>query len=345
MCINKDKLNGIFKELDAESMVGLLVHPTPDPDCLGAATGLAVLLKEVYGLSSKIFHFGEVSHPQNKSMKNILHINDSLVDGAEFDAKEVSAIVLLDTDLTNSGFDVEKVDLRIDHHNGDRDDPPELSDIRAVGSTCSIVWDYLQAFEISLSDYSDAATAMVLGIKTDTLDFTRASTAELDMEAYRGLLPFVDKSKLAKVTQFPLPKVVFETEAKAFKNKEVLNTALVTFIGEITAHNRDVIPTIADRFVRMDGISTAVILGIINNCIVASVRSDDQRVTVADFCTEVFGKANGGGKEGAGGAKVPLGLAYELLEDKEAKETIMREIVSGLTSKIFEALGEHKEEP
>ena len=344
MCIDKDKMNEIFGGLDKGSTVGLLIHPTPDPDCMGAATGFATFLKEIYGLESKTFHFGEISSPQNRSMKNILHI--SLEDGNDFDIESVSATVALDTDLTNSGFKSEKlqnVDVRIDHHPLDRDDPPKLKDVRICGSTCAIVWDYLRSFEVSLENYPDVATSLVIGIKTDTLDFTRSTTVELDMEAFRSLLPFVDKVALARVTQFPLPKIIFETEAKAFRNKEIRNTTLISFIGEITAHNRDIIPTIADRFARMDGISTSIIMGIIDNAMVVCIRSDDSRVDVPDLCTNVFGKTNGGGKEGVGAAKMPLGIAYELIQNKEAKELMIKEIVVGLKTKIFEALGEHEE--
>lgn len=346
MSIDKDKMNEIFEGLDKESTVGILIHPAPDPDCMGAAAGFSLLLKEVYGLSSKIYHFGEISHPQNKSMKNILKI--SLEDGNDFDSDNVSATVVLDTDLHNTGFKSAKLsaaDVRIDHHPDlDRDNPPKMKDVRTCGSTCAIVWDYLREFGISLENHPDEATSLVIGIKTDTLDFTNTTTDELDMEAFRLLLPFVDKVSLARVTQFPLPKIIFETEAKAFKNKEIINTTLISFIGETTAHNRDAIPAIADRFARMDGINTSIVLGIIDNSIVVSLRSADARVDVTQLCATVFGKGNGGGKPGAAAAKMPLGIAYELIQDKDAKELMMKEIVSGIRSKIFLALGEYEEE-
>jgi len=165
---NKEQMNKIFGELKADSTVGILVHPSPDPDCLGAAAGMSVFLKEIYGLNSKIFHFGEISHPQNKSLKNVLHI--TLADGRDFNPDDVSAVIVLDTDLEGSGFKTEKlqeVDVRLDHHAMDRGNGAKLKDVRAIGSTCAIVWEYLQAFEVDLEAYKDEATAMVLGIKTD----------------------------------------------------------------------------------------------------------------------------------------------------------------------------------
>jgi nanoRNase/pAp phosphatase (c-di-AMP/oligoRNAs hydrolase) len=341
--VNKNKMDEIFSNISNEEMVAILIHPSPDPDCLGAAQGFAVLLKEIYGISSKIFHLGEISHPQNRSIKNVLHIQ--LEDGRDLNPNDFSAVVVLDTDLDGTGLKSEKlkdVDVRIDHHITDRGNGAKLKDVRTVGSTCSIVWDYLRAFDVKLEDYKDEATAMVLGIKTDTLDFTRADTSDLDLEAYRSLLPLVDKNSLAKVINYPLPKSLFEIEAKAFKNRNVRGTTLVSFIGDITPHNRDMIPTIADRFSRIDGVSTAIIMGLIENDITVSVRSDDARVDVHDLCVGAFGKENAGGKDGSGGARFHLGPAFELVEDRDVKEKVKSEVVSQLTEKIFEALGEHE---
>ena len=341
---NKEQMNEIFNGLDSESTVAILVHPSPDPDCLGAAAGMIVLLKEKYNLNAKIFHFGEVSHPQNKTFKNVLHI--ALSDGNDFNSDDVSAVIVLDTDLEGSGFKSDKLqsaDIRIDHHQMDRGNNITFKDVRLVGSTCAIIWDYLKAFEINLDEYKDEATAMVLGIKTDTLDFTSVTTSELDMEAYRSLLPYINKESMAKVIKYPLPKIMFETEARAFREKEIRNTTLVSFVGDVTPHNRDLIPTIADRFSRIDGVSTAVIIGLIDNHLIVSVRSDDARVDVHDLCVNTFGKENAGGKEGSGGARFPLGAAFELLEDKETKEKVKIEVVARLKEKLFEALGENKE--
>jgi len=337
MSIDKEKMDSIFKPLKKSLPVAILVQYSPDPDCIGAAAGFSLLLKEVYGLKSNIFHHGKVSHPQNKSMKNILHI--SMKDGSEFSRKKTSATVVLDTDLTSTGFlsdELTSVDVRIDHHSMDRDNEPQLEDIRPVGSTCSIVWEYLSEFGISLEGHADTATAMLLGIKTDTVDFTSASTSELDITAHRSLLSFVNQDSLARVTNFQLPVILFELEALAFAKKDIRGTKLVSFIGDVKETNRDVIPTIADRFVRMEGISTAVIMGMIDSNIVASIRSTDNQVDVADLCERVFGKDYSGAKEGCGGAKVPLGPVYEMLSGVNTKGSVVDEVVLNYTVRIFE---------
>lgn len=341
----KDKLNEKLSSLDKNSVVGILVHPSPDPDCMGGGVGFSTFLKEKYELESEIYHLGEISHAMNKSFKNILHI--PLKDGSEFNPDDFSAIVVLDTDLESSGFKSDtftKADIRIDHHITDKNEKPIVSDVRPVGATCSIVWDYLNYFNVSLKGYQDVATALVLGIKTDTLDFTSANTSDLDMEAYRSLLPYINKEALARVTKFPLPKEVFELEALAYKNKSERGTTLVSYIGELTAHSRDVISTISDRFARMAGVSTVVIMAIIDNHLQASVRSDDARVDVGDLCIKVFGKKYAGAKEGAGGARLPLDMSFQYINKKEVKDQIVKEIISTFENKVFEVLGEEEKE-
>lgn len=344
MSFDKEKFESIFKPLKKNSNVAILLQRSPDPDAMGAAAGFAVLLKDIFKLNTKIFHHGEISHPQNKSMKNILHI--ALHDGDQFDPGDFHANVILDTDFHSSGFKERcvltgstKATIRIDHHQMESDDC-QYEDVRQVGATCSLVWEYLQDYAVDLKDYSDAATALLLGIKTDTLDFTSSNTSELDMIAYRSLLSCVNRDALSKVNSFPLPKLVFETEAQAFKDKKVRNTTLVSFIGECSAQHRDIIPTIADRFSRMEGISTVVIMGIIDCCLIASVRSIDSRVDVYDLCTHVFGKEHGGAKEGSGGARVPLGPVLQYIQTKETKDQVMEDIINTFSDKVFGFLGE-----
>jgi len=340
MTVDKNKIDELFKDHEKSDSVAILLHRCPDPDALGAAAGFSLLLEKVFEISTiKIFHQGIISHPQNKSMKNILHIN--LLEPTEESLDAFNSIVVLDSDLSNAGFPELDATLRIDHHSNNREENITYLDVRSgVGSTCAIVWEYLNEYGISLEEHEEVATALVLGIKTDTLDFTSSNTSELDLEAYRKLLPHIDKQALARLVKFTLPRVIFELEAKAFENKIVNGTVLCSFVGEIKEHNRDIIPSIADRFSRMDAIGTVVILGIIGTDLVASVRSVDPKVEVVSLCHKVFGEPYSGGKEGSGAAKVPLGEAYKLIGDEEIKKIVMKEIVQGFNQKILDQLGQ-----
>lgn len=339
MTIQKESMDKVFRDLDGE--VAILLQRSPDPDAMGSAAGFKLLLDKVYGLDAKVYHYGEISHPQNKSMKNVLRI--SLADGSKLDTESTGIFVVLDTDLSSTGFKkskkIKRAQVRIDHHTMDRDAAPDILDVRQTGSCAAIIWDYLKEYEIDLTEHADVATALVLGIETDTLHFTSSNTSELDYEAYRHLLPLVDKIALAKLNKFTLPKMQFETEVKAFNNLTLAGSIATSYVGELTEHSRDLIPTIADRFARMETVSTVVIMGIVDNHLIASVRSDDSRHDVTALCAEAFGEEFSGAKEGSGGARVPLGVGFGLLEG-DLKEQALEKMIEGFHTNILKALGE-----
>ena len=64
---------------------------------------------------------------------------------------------------------------------------------------------------------------------------------------------------------------------------------------------------LADETVRMEGIETAIICGVVGDSIQINVRNQNDATDVNDFCRKVFGKAYGGGKAGAGRIVYPLG--------------------------------------
>ena len=66
-------------------------------------------------------------------------------------------------------------------------------DIRKVGACCSIIAQYFKELEIEPS--SDTATALLHGIKMDTLQFTRGVT-KTDIEMFSYLSDYIDDDKL-----------------------------------------------------------------------------------------------------------------------------------------------------
>ena len=339
--INKDKLDELFGSLDKSMPVAILNHSYPDPDSLGASAGIALLLKDAYGLNSRTYSGGSITHPQNKTIKNILHV--SVEDIANFNPDKVSAVVVVDTDLVGTGLSgkVKEVTLRIDHHLMSREErPAKLSDIRIAGSACSIVWQYLDEMGIKLEEYPIICTALIVGIMTDTFNFTSQDSGDLDIDAFRSLIRFADKNLMAKINNYPLPKVAFEVEAKVFKDKEINNGILFSYAGNLS-QNRDLIATIASKFIRIDCVEFVCIVGLVNNDLVVSVRSEDSRTDVDALIANIFGRQFGGGKEGSGGASFPLGRGIELIDDKKIREAAINEIVNGFRQRLFEVLGEN----
>ena len=72
-----DAVNGLSKG----GKVAIFTQDNPDPDAIGSAHGLAWLIKKLNSsVSTTIFYGGEISHPQNRTLVNLLNISMKKVD-------------------------------------------------------------------------------------------------------------------------------------------------------------------------------------------------------------------------------------------------------------------------
>jgi len=308
-----------FKELlgTHQDEIIFIIHNMPDPDAMSSALGMRSLISFLGYKVGKIYYTGEISHPQNRSMLTLLNI-DSMVnyDTAIFEEKHKA--VLLDTNNIGPGTNQadippSTVDLVavIDHHKGSN--PKGVSvDTRPVGACASIVWEYLSdsEFDFDTEEGKTVATALIVGIVTDTDSLMSDNISDLDFRAYQDLLNHVDRQKMNGIMRYPLPSYLFELRQRAFQeeNKTLEDSSIVSGLGVITQTKRDALPIIADEFLRMTGVTTAVVFAIIKDEVLEyidiCVRSKNQTVDVGEFLQKSFG--TGGGKRGAGRAKINL---------------------------------------
>ena len=65
--------------IENNSRVAIFTHPFPDPDAIGSMMGMKWMFSK-FGLPADLFYIGAISHPQNRSMVNLLDPELSLVD-------------------------------------------------------------------------------------------------------------------------------------------------------------------------------------------------------------------------------------------------------------------------
>ena len=332
----------VFSSWDKNCRVAIFTHSNPDPDAIGSAVGIQWLLKKKFGISSDIFYVGEISHPQNKTLINVLSI--ILKKSEEYKTETHKKVILVDCGPSYVGMDL-KIDVIIDHHRIKiNNDDYEYVNIQQLGSCCSLVYNLIESIENGMfeneADEESArfvATTMLIGIKTDTNDLLSENTADMDHLAYQKLAKCADMSKISAILNYPLPKYLFDIESQALdeENSKQINAALVSYIGIISAIKRDCLPILSDKFIRMEGITTAVVFSIIGDNIEVSVRSKDVTLDVDAFCKKVFGREFAGGKYGSGGAKIPLGFfSISQQQKEEIKEKIAETIKSIIMAKI-----------
>lgn len=207
-------------------------------------------------------------------------------------------------------------------------------DIRPdVGATASILTQYLMELEMEPS--RNLATALFYGIQADT-DYFKREVSKLDFEAAAYLQGYIDASLLNMIENPEISTEVMEVLAKAIMNRKVVkgNIALA-YVGEIS--NRDALPKAADFLLKMEGISTTFVFGIVGDEIHISARTKDLRLNLGEILSKAFG---GGGHQTAAAAKIPLGI-FKSVSDKEALRKLVEEAIR---AKILEIIGIKEEE-
>jgi len=307
------KLIEYFSESDSSrDKVAIFMHDTPDPDAMGAARGLQWLMSKKFNLHADIFYRGEISHPQNKKMVNILDLNLKPYDEVNLDNYRFKISV----DATEKNCPAPKIDVVIDHHRISSEASMQI--IEPIGAAATLICEIIRELEISFEDEidQDVATALLMGIRIDTGELISENTTDRDFDAVKFLSDFVNRKKMGSIIDYPIPSYFFELERELnrenseghFINQRVDGSCFVGCIGIISPAKRDSISMLADKVVRMEGIETSVIFSIVGDKVVASIRSQNSSLDVNTFAQSVFGKEFGGGKLGSAGATIPLGI-------------------------------------
>jgi nanoRNase/pAp phosphatase (c-di-AMP/oligoRNAs hydrolase) len=250
-------------------------------------------------------------------MRQVLNIN--VRPESEFTAADYTCIISVDGPAAVCPAQPHFI---IDHHE-QADEAIVGSDIRLVGACSSIMWEYALAAEIDFTEEGGQrlATALALGIKTDTKDGASDSACELDYQALTFCLAHKDSKLYKEVINYDRPAYYHDLFVVGWENKKVEDTVLVTGIGSISSGRSGIISDLADKFVGTEGISTAVVFAIVDGAIDISVRSKNSALSVSEFVEIAFG--GGGGKPGAGRVRIPMPL--------------FQNIPTALSEELFEA--------
>jgi len=330
--------------LERGDKVAIFTQDNPDPDAIGSAFGLAWLIKKLSGASSVIYYGGEISHPQNRTMVNLLNIHMRRV-SKERDYSEYKLRIFVD--VASAGQkNLQDADLRpdiiIDHHEDNPEGDFLLKDIRVVGATATIVCDYVRQLGLELNpeieDDANVATGLAFAIENDTANLVTENTRPLDIDCFTYLLPRVNINMLINIRDYPIPRYFFELEEIANKNKQIVGSVLVTGLEYLKADRRDSLPYIADKFLRMEGIETVVVFGIIEDYLVASLRTTNKSISLNSICHSIFGENFSGAKTRSGGARVPLGIIAPKNAESNVRTMVWEALKTKLTSEIFEKI-------
>jgi nanoRNase/pAp phosphatase (c-di-AMP/oligoRNAs hydrolase) len=196
-------------------------------------------------------------------------------------------------------------DVVIDHH----PERPEtrlavVADVgRDTGATSTVVTDYLRASGLDVP--SHIATALFYGIKSDTRDLERETTAP-DVEAYLWLFPRADPQALSQIEHPRLPEDYFRLLHGAVEKARVHGESVLCDLGKV--YYPDLVAEVADRFLSMGDVKWSLAVGEYRSHLYFSLRTRDRRMNAGKMIREIIEERGGtaGGHGSMAGARLPV---------------------------------------
>ena len=287
-------------------------HNIPDPDAIGSAFGLKKIFRH-YGLNPTICYDGELDRISAAKMMDMFGIEMYSTNDIMGDLNWEDCIICIDTQKKAGNItDMKGTEIAvIDHH-------PEVDysithnylykDIRKVGSCCTIIAGYFK--ELGIEPSSETATALLHGLKMDTLDFTRGVT-KTDIEMFAYLHELADEDKLKGLESSGIIFNDLKTYSAAINNIHVFDYMGISYIPFPCPDS--LVSMVADFIMSLKEIEVAVVYNVRPDGLKFSVRSERRDVDAGVLISAALtGLGSGGGHAAMAGGRIPDERLVEL---------------------------------
>ena len=314
-----------------EGRLAVVTHDNPDPDAIASAVALVEIARSL-DIEAEACYFGEISHQENRAMVNLLELDLRHLEAGETLA-DFGGVALVDHSRpgVNDGLPEDTaVDVVVDHHPPRGPVAGRFVDIRPeAGATSTIMAEYLERFGLAYSRRT--ATALLYGLRIDTGEFTREVDAR-DFDAAARLLPHVDAEILRKIESPTVSGETLETVARAIKRRDRRGEIVVSSAGPLG--ERDALPQAADQLLNLEGVTTSVVFGFLDDQAILSARSRSRELDLGEVVRDAYAAVgSAGGHADMAGAQLDLGV----LGDDEG-ETALELAEEAIAERFFEAV-------
>jgi nanoRNase/pAp phosphatase (c-di-AMP/oligoRNAs hydrolase) len=266
----------------------IMMQDDPDPDAIASAWALRTLLGRTKSAAT-IGTFGAITRPENRAMTRILEIDVEQVKPRA--VEEYDKIAMVDTQPAFFEERLAEVDLVIDHHPEDTPARARLRDIRpAYGATSTILTEYLRAADVKIRER--LATALLYGIKADTLHLERGAT-RADMEAFAFLHGHANHNALRRIERPDLPEAALDVLARGIAGRRLVEGVMFAHLGPVGYP--ELVAQFADLFLQVEGAEWSVVSGRIAAELHVSVRNVGYVRAAGDVVHEAFGALGSAG--------------------------------------------------
>ena len=287
------------------------------------------LLNVKWGIPTRLVYNGLVGRAENRAILQLLtsewEHSDQLADLSKF-----SAMIIVDCQPGSRNLvpiDKNIPTIVIDHHYPILEQTRRAAfvDIRPnVGATATLIYQYLDAAQVSIDPV--LATAMFLGVRTDTNGLSRGSTCE-DGVVYVKLLEKLDQQLLQKIETAGLALEYYQAFNLGMQNARVHGKAVIAYLGNI--HRPDMTAELADILFRYESVHAALCSGVYKEVLHFSIRTglmdQDAGLLVQNV---IFPPGSAGGHGIMAGGQIPL-------SGEDAEQLVLK-----LEGRFLESVGE-----
>lgn len=267
-------------------------HNFPDPDAIAPVFGLQRLLS-LYDIPSTLCYDGRIDKLSASKMLEAFQIEMCPYEQLRPNMTEEDYIICVDAQK-HSGNITDFVGNEmacIDHHPTFVPMEYRYQDIRLTGACATLIAQYYQ--QLSCKPDKETATALLYGLKMDTLQFTRGVT-ELDIEMFAFLFPLCDQEMLARLERNNMEFSDLKVYGSAIESIELYDKVGLSYLSFPCPDA--LIAIISDFILALQEVDVAVVFSYREDGIKFSVRSEDSYIHAGHLVREALhGYGDGGG--------------------------------------------------
>lgn len=287
-----------------------------DPDGLASAIGLATIARQ-FGVSSTIYYGGQPGHPQTLHLLRLFALSDQLHPLSEFDWASPVALVdssaLCDHRLGSRQFDPVII---IDHHQGGQSqiDQHRFWYLAPCGAAASLIIHLAHELDPDFEFDPLVATALAVGIETDTDGFKRPGTTGFDRQMSTLAMLSGSEALFQAASNFTLSERCCQVVESALGSRRFSGRVLIAQPNTLLDVQEGEYLAMAAELLSMHQDADCVLVyGVTDGEIRLSARTRHDDVDLHDLLIQLFGPEFSGAKPGAGGARFPIAPSNDSL--------------------------------
>lgn len=281
--------------------VYLQTHNFPDPDAIASAFGLQKLLGQ-FEIPAIICYAGKIDKLSAAKMLDAFGIEMYPYDELKGKMQESDYIICVDSQK-NAGNITDFIGnevASIDHHPVFVQMEYLYQDIRMTGACATLIAEYFR--RCGITPDSDTATALLYGLKMDTLQFSRGVTA-LDIEMFGYLHPLCNYEKLTSLERNNMEYTDLRAYGAAIETIDLFDHVGFSFISFSCPDA--LIGILSDFILSLHEVMVAVVSSVRADGIKLSVRSENKNVHAGELIREALqGVGDGGGHAAMAGGLI-----------------------------------------